>query len=307
MGEEHMRASGQELGARAAATPPLPKFPEDGGASRHLWEQVRAVFTRPTYRPPILPRMALKVQELTRRSNVDLDDVGQVLEEDNLLCARVLRRAQSPVYAGLGNLLSIQDAVVRLGLRTIRDIVWEVVFNSRLFHCPEYERELETLRRHSLLTARLARLVATRTAIPAEYAFLGGLLHDVGAAACLVAMGDRNAIDRAPPAAVAPAIRAAHEEVSALLLSLWNLPPGLAWALRHHHDPQADGVVNPVTAMLVIAEHLATAAGAAAPLGIDPSSEGACFEAARAALRLSERQLSALATEAETAAGSIDE
>jgi HD-like signal output (HDOD) protein len=192
------------------------------------------LFASPSYQPPKLPQVALEIMELSQRPEVSFDEVSAVLEKDPLLAAKVLSIAQSAVYAPRSPILSLRQATIRLGLKTLRDLVLEAAVSMRVFRAPGYGEAMERLSRHSTATAYLLRALCRRTGIDAEYAFLCGLLHDVGLAACLLAgmepPGATAGLDQNGPELLgqacaalgldAPALAAARAEASAILGAL---------------------------------------------------------------------------------------
>ncbi len=131
-----------------------------------------------------------------------------------------------------------------------------------MFRSPGYEQILESLRLHSIATAELSRLVCRQTSLFDDYAFLCGLLHDVGIAACLITLGtvSRGAT---PPAwkTVWPSIRAVHGKATVQMGILWSLPDELRLVLRHHHGFATEPQPHPLAAVTVIAEQLAITVG----------------------------------------------
>lgn len=201
---------------------------------REVAEVVRTVLRSPDYRPPLLPAAAMEVHRLSMQSRVDFDAVVAVLEQDQVLASDVLRVAQSPMFARRIPPATLADAVSRLGLGNIRDIVFGVAFGGKVFRAPGYAEVMESIRGHSVATAQVARLLAKGTAV-ADYAFLCGLLHDVGAAAIVLALAD---VGRGvAPEALAGVLSDLHEEAGLLLLEAWDLPDQLRDAVAGHHRP----------------------------------------------------------------------
>jgi HD-like signal output (HDOD) protein len=234
-------------------------------------ERILAAFNSPDYRPPTLPSTALELVRLSSDSEVAFDDVVSLLEGDSMLAGRVLRIAQSPVYAGAAQVQSLRDALVRLGLKTLRDLVLEVATNLRVFRSPAYAGPMERIRRHCNATGHLSRLVSRYTPIEAEYAFLCGLLHDVGTAGILVALGDVPRGKTPPDLSVLwPAIDGVHEEAAALMAKLWNLPPEIPLVVSAHHRVLIEGYPHPMAATVCLAERLADDLG----LGLVPQPSG---------------------------------
>ncbi len=53
-------------------------------------------FDSPGYRPPVLPDVALDLHAMARDPDVQLEKIARLAEKEPLLCASVIRRAQSP-------------------------------------------------------------------------------------------------------------------------------------------------------------------------------------------------------------------
>jgi hypothetical protein len=150
---------------------------------------------------------------------------------------------------------------VRLGLRQLGEIVMQAALHMKVFRVPGFEEPMERLVRHSAATAHLARLVSRRTAIDGEYAFLCGLLADVGFAAGLLVHADGRELRALGFEALAPALDDAHEEASGVLARLWRLPEAICAVVGSHHGLALAGQPSPLHAALVVAEQLAWEAG----------------------------------------------
>ncbi|MCP4036810.1 MAG: HDOD domain-containing protein, partial [bacterium] len=143
-------------------------------------EKLLACIEAPDYQPPTLPSVAADLLSLSQQPDVDFKDVVKLLEQDSMIAGRVLKMVQSPIYSGASKLASLNDALVRLGLKTLRDLVMQISLNMRVFKSQDYGDTMDLLRRHSMMTAHLSKVVCKYTAIEGEYAFMAGLLHDVG-------------------------------------------------------------------------------------------------------------------------------
>jgi HD-like signal output (HDOD) protein len=117
---------------------------------------------------------------------------------------------------------------------------------------------------HCAVTGQLARLVCRHTAMMDEHAFLCGLLHDVGTAACIIAVASHRAASRQPAipfAALAPILREVHESASERLAELWQLPGEIRIIIGHHHSLSYKGMIHPLSAVVCVADALATELG----------------------------------------------
>ena len=263
-----------------------------------LLVEVKDCFGRPSYRPPLLPDVAIKIQDLARDPNVDLQQVVATLQEDNLLSALVLRRAQSAWFSGRSKIVSLKDAILRIGTKGLRDLVWEVAFQSRVLASKAFTGELNQLRQHSLLTAYVARLVAGKTNVPSDHAFLVGLVHDIGIAAMLVVIAQNKLQAKADLVHVMEVVRIGHQETSGLIAKLWKLPKELEGVLGRHHDRDLLTSPDPLLSVLVVAEHLAHQVAADGAGQTDRTVADSQLAQASSVLGLSRPQREALLVEA---------
>lgn len=228
--------------------------------------RLRSELSDPGFEPPLLPVAALELLALTRNPNVEFRQVLELLESDPLVAARTLRVAQSPAFARGEPLRSLESAITRLGLGTLTDIFMQVSISSRVFRSKHYAEPMERLRRHSVAVAHVARLVCRVTSLPDEYAFLCGLLHDIGAAIALLTLGDPNAKNPPSLRAASSAVWECHAEAGGIVCNSWKLPPDVVWVVKSHHAPQIDGRVHPLAAAVDVADQLARLHGAGSPV-----------------------------------------
>ncbi len=237
-------------------------------SAAHFSKRLIDHFSAPGYQPPLLPAVALEVHNLAQQADIDAVKVVDVMQKDPLLAGRVLRIAQSAAVSPGGGITSLRDAVVRLGMRNLSDIALEVSMNTRIFRSRAYAEPMELARRHSTVCAHLARLVSTFTPMATEYAFLCGLLHDVGMAATLIVLGEqKDTTAGIDPLMLSMILQQSHQDASGLVARLWRLPLDVQLVLAHHHDVVVQGVPHPLAAIVAIAEQLASELGFAVIVG----------------------------------------
>ena len=232
-----------------------------------LHDAVRRLFKTPGYSPPVLPTVAVEVQRLSRHPDTSFYEIEQQIEKDAMLAARVIRLAQSPIYASAMPIRSLRDATGRIGLRTLGDLFLEVALGAALFRANGYEDVMERLRLHAVATAHATRLVARMARVHEDYAYMVGLLHDVGLAVSYLALADRAVAGplferaaAAPPDALERAVLEAHEAAGALIANTWKMPPDLMMTIGQHHR-RDDEPVAPVVSALWVGEAVAASCG----------------------------------------------
>jgi HD-like signal output (HDOD) protein len=272
-----------------------------------LRREVIATFGNPDYRPPPLPSIAIQLVDLSRQEDVGLEKVVKILEQDPVLAAIVMRLVSSPFYAGRSPVASLQQAVVRIGLKKLQSVVFEAVLRGNLFDVPEYGEAAERVSRHGTTTAYVTRLVCQACGLDPENGFLCGLLHDVGFSALLLSVvrPDKGASPKL--SALWQNFDDVHEQATGIVARLWGLPAEIAEVVGHHHHPEkckSDELAK-VAAAVCIANGLTERFGAS----IAQSGEGdeaatdvtrdASLTGAREILRLDDAKLAAVIERAE--------
>jgi putative nucleotidyltransferase with HDIG domain len=196
------------------------------------------------------------------RSN--MADVAKAISRDQALTGRVLRLANSSYYGAIRTISTVSDAVVILGLRTVRNLAVAASCQELLAEeLSGYQMGHGELWRHSYCSALLAQSLSKRVRYPiAEEAFVAGLLHDVGKALLSVHLRSQfHKVIHLVSTKRIPFIDAErevlgfdHAEVGARMLQKWNLPVSLVHAVRYHHAPLSAKQPTALTCLVHIAD-----------------------------------------------------
>ncbi|MES1176564.1 MAG: HDOD domain-containing protein [Myxococcales bacterium] len=271
-----------------------------------LRAQLFRTFEDPTYKPPPLPTVVLELQALAAKLDTEVDDVVRVLEKDQLMAGAVMRLVGSPIHAGRGPVRSLGDAVMRLGIRTVRDSVFAAALKKGIFTATgEYGEILARVGRHGTATAYLSRIVCRHARVVEDQAFLGALLHDVGFAAVLLSVLRKKEASPPPLIELWPEVDALHEQASKAVTKLWGLSSELSLIVANHHHEHTGTSVR-VAAVVNIADYLSERfdANITGPIGADGVPLPACVisansvEDSRTLLGLREDALDRITAEA---------
>jgi len=235
--------------------------------------EIQRTFQRGEYQPPVLPDAAAEIFELVRRPDVSAKRVVHVIQRDEVLAGNVLQLARSPLFtpSGSAKLVSLNHAVVRLGLRSMRDVVAEVFLRMRVFRVPGYMALMERLRQHSVATAVLARSAGRRSPFGGDFPYLCGLFHDVGVAGMVHVLAARQ--PKASPELLSVLLSCVddmHPEIGGMLMAAWGIQADVRLVVQHHHAVAVAGIDHPMAAIVCLAEHAANEAG----LGFDSGGDG---------------------------------
>lgn len=183
---------------------------------------------------PSVPDVAWKVRRLVDREDSAAEQVANAVSADPAMAAKLVRACNSPLYRGFSDVRNVREAVIRLGMRTTRQLV--TVFSMReVFRSsrPSLQKEMDRLWRHSREVAALCWVLAdSATSLDPEEALLAGLLHDIGVVPVLV-QAEHHVNLFADQANLDHAIHELRGDVGTAVLENWAFPAGFLEAVRH--------------------------------------------------------------------------
>ena len=197
---------------------------------------------------PSLPLLYLQLTEELQSPNATAKSIGKIIAKDPGMTAKVLQMVNSSFFGIPRHIESPEQAVSLLGIDTIRALVLTIEVFSKFDQGKMPGLSLESLWEHCLEVGAIARALAKSQNLDSharDYAFMAGLLHDIGK--LLLAQyfkSDYSALTSAQSKSSVPVHKAeydafgtSHAEVGAYLLGLWGLPDTLVEAVAYHHDP----------------------------------------------------------------------
>ncbi|KAA3656393.1 MAG: HDOD domain-containing protein [Calditrichaeota bacterium] len=194
---------------------------------------------------PAPPLVLTRILELTSQPDVSIEKIEQVISSDAATAAKILRLSNSAFYGRSRNIASIKDAIMLLGIHTVRSLV----VASGAYGLYNSSGVLGSLKQqmweHSLATAVLSKMLARQFGdFSPEEAFLAGLLHDIGKLVLVnrfpekygqIIQNDEVDIVTALESEI-EIFRFSHQQVGSALVDDWLLPENLVQAIGQHHD-----------------------------------------------------------------------
>lgn len=132
-------------------------------------------------RLPSPPGTAIRVIELCRRENVDLQEVADVLMSDAALSGRLLKFANSPVSGLSREITSVRQAIMLLGLKTVMLLAlgFSLSTPDHRAHCEGFD--INRFWAESFASGVVARhLAQTAFGVDREEAFTAALMSSIG-------------------------------------------------------------------------------------------------------------------------------
>src|SRR5271170_3782199 len=193
---------------------------------------------------PSPPGVATHIIELAQDPDIEMGKVAKALSMDSALSTKVLRIANSPLYAQRRKSENLRQALVVLGLNATLTLALSFSLVKSLRGGKSNGLNYKMYWRRALLAATAARALgdAMRQTL-AEEIFLAALLQDVGMLALDQAVPDlyRDAEKlQRDHAALAEhekkRLQADHAHVGGWLMKTWHLPERLYRAIEHSHQ-----------------------------------------------------------------------
>jgi len=190
---------------------------------------------------PVMDKNSLTVQREISKSNPDLDRIVNLIIKDISLATEVLKISNSPFYRGLEPVKTVQEAVLRLGMVEITNIILLLCQKSAFrAQDPQLQELINRMWIHSVGCAVATQWLARHY----EYsnlneAFMAGLLHDVGAFFLLSVMDQIKAKNATmPDKLVEDIVVKMHTHYGYMLLKEWSLPEQYCTIARDHHSSE---------------------------------------------------------------------
>jgi putative nucleotidyltransferase with HDIG domain len=173
--------------------------------------------------------------------------LARLIENDQVLTARILKLANSAYYGMARQVSSVSQAVVIVGFDAVKDMGLSVSVLDA-FRDPGGSKYFNLARfwEHTMGVAFTAKLLAKRHApdVSSE-AFTAGLLHDLGKVVInqychddfMEIMSRVNDDKEDLLYAETMVLDTTHDRIGGWLANRWNMPPSIVDAIEFHHHP----------------------------------------------------------------------
>jgi diguanylate cyclase (GGDEF)-like protein len=217
--------------------------------------------------------VALEIMRLSQRENVSLQEITRIAQTDPALAGRLLQLANSVAAGPRRPVISLSEAVQRIGLTAVRQaaLSFSLLAANRVGTCAGFD--YDGFWAHSLATGIAAQAVGRQLKVAAaEECFTLGLLANIGTLALASIYPDQYAQiltqSAAPPLTERLTLERRqfaidHAEVSAAMLDDWGFPKLFVSAVLHFgaadHIKLAEGTRPAViSACLALASTIAS-------------------------------------------------
>ncbi len=199
--------------------------------------------------PPLPAVVGELLSELQSDETTTAARLESLILKDPALAAKTLRVVNSAYYGLSRKVFSIGQAVVILGTYQLRNLLMSLAAISMLqARTPRQKALQKSFWEHSLATAILAEMICKKKGLPqkeTDFAFVGGLLHEVGRLFLFTHLPDtyQKVAEYASTnghrlsTVEASVLGISHDEVGLELAKIWKFPETLEAFIGHHDGP----------------------------------------------------------------------
>ncbi|MER2553227.1 MAG: HDOD domain-containing protein [Thauera sp.] len=193
--------------------------------------------------------VALAILELCRKEDATIAEVAHIAQTDPALASRLIRQANSAAMGGARPVASVTEAIMRLGMGTVRNLALGFSLVDQYQNGPCDGFDYQDFWSHSLLMAVAVQQFCTMASVgSSEELFACGLLAQVGRlslATVYPGAYSRLLQNRDPSHGLVALeqehLQTDHNELTAALLTEWGIPGALVEPIYHHENPETSG------------------------------------------------------------------
>ena len=216
-------------------------------AQKSFVEIVKSYVDSDKVQLPVFNAIALKIQREIAKEDPDVSRIEKLITSDQALTSEVLKVSNSSFYKGLQQVTSVQNAIVRLGINEVSNIVTLITHKNHFRSKNQLLNNImQKLWQHSVGSAIGSHWLAQHCGMPGakHESFFAGLLHDVGKLLVLKVadkLMTKNELSvQVSDALLTEAMDALHTDFGYALMKNWNIPEKYSEIARQHHTVDFD-------------------------------------------------------------------
>jgi HD-like signal output (HDOD) protein len=274
--------------ARSAPPPPKPVTaptaarvksaevnPDERASALAFLSELATEVSKGTVNLPCFPDVVMRIRKALAEPDVGLSEIVRIVGTEPRLAARLLQAANSAAFNPAGrHLTDLRAAITRLGHRPVQSAAMSFAV-KQLRLAPALRaisKPLNVLWEQSISVAAICQVIARRTRVSPEEAFLTGLLHGIGRLYIMVrSVGKSDKLYQDP--AFVEMIESWHAAIGKAVLENWGFDAHMSEALGDQDDYDRSGKSEPdLTDVLVVGVALGRVLREPGPRTVDTDS-----------------------------------
>lgn len=197
---------------------------------------------------PVLPQVYQQLSEYLKKDDADIKQIGRIISRDSIILAKLLQLANSAFFGFSSHVTNPHDAVIRLGIKLIKNLV--LIFGVFKQCQTVDDKTRDQLFAQAMDVAEISRQLSAVYGcgrVEANNAFVLGLLHNVGLLVSRMSIIELEKVDKAceqGPDAI----------VGAYLLTLWEFEDEFINAMLYQNSPERAGQASALLSRLHVAK-----------------------------------------------------
>jgi HD-like signal output (HDOD) protein len=209
---------------------------------------------------PCFPNVVIRIREALKNPDTSTEKTVTLVGSEPLLAARLIKTANSVAFNPTGKRVTeLRTAVTRLGQQVVQGaaVAFAIQQMKDEPKLRSIAQPLSELWKNSIAVASLCQVIAMRTKVNPDEAFLAGLLHGIGRLYILVqavASSNRVRQELSAPEFVADW----HPSIGKAVLENWQVDEAIAQAVNDQADVDRTARRDPdLTDVLIVSIFLA--------------------------------------------------
>ncbi len=261
--EEDNQEADTSLNNRETATNNETVEPPPGSVKEIISEVIQK-FKKNDIDLPILPEIVKDIQEAINSPSSNVDKLSSIIEKDAVISVRLIAVANSALYRGTERILTIKQAIPRIGAKETQSIV-ATIANKGLYEVKDkvFKKLMEKLWKHSLATAFAAKSLSELLRLgDSEKFYFMGLIHDIGKVLILKTLGDlHHKYESLDVDEMLDEAKVVHTSFGSATLRKWGFSDGYARMCLLHAGPKFKYNTDKEILLLNLAGNIAKKAG----------------------------------------------
>jgi len=187
---------------------------------------------------PVMPDIGMRAAELSKNNDTSISELSKLISLDAALSSKLISVANSAHYNTGKDFDSIEDAISRIGLRDVCNLI-VVISNKSMFEKSTgvFAEKLNLLWIHSFATASCAKFIALKIeASNPERMFSIGLLHDIGKLVVFTILFELSKKRKIGKKSLYDTVSQLHVQFGQAIVEKWNMPKDFIDVVTGHHD-----------------------------------------------------------------------
>ncbi|MGD8702768.1 MAG: GGDEF domain-containing protein [Desulfosarcina sp.] len=208
---------------------------------------------------PSPPAIAVRILEAVKKEETSFDELARIITADPALTSKILRVANSPMYAVPSKVDSIQRALTVIGCSALKNIALSFVIANEMRAQSEDGFDFDFFWKRSVTAAVSGELIASLVGMKSDDIFVSALLQDIGIVIMYLSNpGDYSNVleeKKRSEKTIIDAEKAVfgvdHQKIGMKVLDHWGIPESISGPVGCHHKGMETNT-GPATATEVL-------------------------------------------------------